>query len=89
MAYFAASVDQPDENRRFAESLGLDYPILSDPDRAVAGAYGVLRGSSAARHTVYVGADGRVLLVDTAVRAGTAGDDLARHLEALGVPRRS
>ena len=25
-----ASVDAPDVNRRFAESLGLTYPILSD-----------------------------------------------------------
>lgn len=40
---FAASVDQPADNEKFAESLGLDYPILSDPDKSVAKAYGVLR----------------------------------------------
>ena len=54
----------------------------------MAGAYGVLRGSAAARNTVYIGADGRVLLVDTSVRPATAGEDLARQLELLGVPRR-
>src|SRR3954447_25458550 len=31
-AYFTASVDKPEENKKFAESLGLDYPVLSDPD---------------------------------------------------------
>ncbi len=89
MAYFAASVDPVDKNRRFAESLGLDYPILSDVDKSVARAYGVLRLAWAARHTIYIGVDGRVLFIDTAVRAATAGADVARRLEALGLPPRT
>ena len=31
-AYFTASVDDAETNNKFAESLGLDYPILSDPE---------------------------------------------------------
>jgi peroxiredoxin Q/BCP len=42
VAYFTASVDPPDVNKKFAESLSVDYPILSDPDKSVAKAYGVL-----------------------------------------------
>src|SRR5215469_6419414 len=42
VAYFTASIDSPEENRKFAESLGLDYPILSDPGTDVAKAYGVV-----------------------------------------------
>ena len=42
VAYFTASVDTPEENKKFAESLDLDYPILSDPDKTVAKDYGVL-----------------------------------------------
>ena len=42
VAYFTASVDTPELNKQFAESLDLDYPILSDPDKSVAKAYGVL-----------------------------------------------
>ncbi len=42
VAYFTASVDTPELNKKFAESLDLDYPILSDPDKSVAKAYGVL-----------------------------------------------
>ena len=40
-AYFTASVDPPEKNKEFAKSLGLDYPILSDPEGEVARAYGV------------------------------------------------
>ena len=91
MAYFAASIDRESTNRRFAESLELDYPILSDPDRGVARAYGVLRklGMHAARATFYIGKDGTILDVDYDVKPGSAGEDVARKLEELGVPRRS
>ena len=33
VAYFTASTDPVETNKKFAESLGVDYPILSDPDR--------------------------------------------------------
>lgn len=36
------SVDSPVKNKAYAESLGVEYPILSDHDRSVARAYGVL-----------------------------------------------
>ena len=32
MAYFAASTDTPQKNKEFAESLGVDYPLLADPE---------------------------------------------------------
>ena len=41
-AYFTASRDTAEKNRKFAESLAVDYPILSDPAGDVAGAYGVI-----------------------------------------------
>ncbi len=45
VAYFTASVDTPELNKKFAESLDLDYPILSDPDKTAANAYGVMSGA--------------------------------------------
>lgn len=36
------SVDSPWVNARFADELGLDFPLLSDFNREVAAAYGVL-----------------------------------------------
>lgn len=90
MAYFAASIDDPETNRKFAESLELDYPILSDPGKDVARSYGVLRGMGlyAARHTFYIGTDGKILFIDRKVNTKTAGDDVAARLEALGIPKR-
>ena len=88
MAHFAASIDKPETNRRFAESLELDYPILSDPGKETARAYGVLRaGLYTARQTFIIGKDGRVLDIDTKVRARSSGQDLVSRLETLGVAR--
>jgi peroxiredoxin Q/BCP len=90
VAYFAASIDDAETNKKFAESLQLDYPILSDPEKAVAEAYGVLGmgGAYASRHTVYIGADGKILEIDRKVSASSAGPDVAAKLEQLGVAKR-
>lgn len=91
MAYFAASIDPVKKNTEFAKSLELDYPILSDPEKSAAKAFGVLKamGLYAARHTIYIGSDGKILYVDREVSPGTAGKDLVARLEELGIPRRS
>ena len=85
--YFAASVDPPDVNKKFAESLELDYPILSDPGKKVARAYGVVAGErqTASRWTFYIGADGKILYIDKEVKAGSAGQDVVARLKALGL----
>jgi len=85
---FAASVDAENTNREFAESLGLTYPILSDPAKAVARAYGVLTPSGyASRWTFYIGADGRILDIDKKVNAGAHGVDVLERVRrsAFGV----
>lgn len=88
MHYFGASVDAADTNARFARSLGLDYPILSDPSKDVARAYGVLSASGfASRWTFYIGADGRILDIDTQVKASSHGPDVVAALDRLGVGR--
>jgi peroxiredoxin Q/BCP len=84
VAYFAASVDSADVNRRFADSLGLSYPILSDATKEVARAYGVLAPSGyASRWTFYIGADGRILDIDTKVSAASHGRDIVAKLTQL------
>ena len=89
MAYFAASTDDAETNRKFAESLGLDYPILSDPTKETAKAYGVLMAMGfASRWTFYVGKDGNILHVDREVSTKTAGADIAKKLGELGVAKR-
>ena len=84
--YFAASVDSPETNTRFARSLGIDYPILSDPTKEVARAYGVLGASGyASRWTFYIGADGRLLAIDKKVSAASHGRDIVARLTDLGI----
>ena len=41
----------------------------------------------AARHTFYIGKDGKVLYIDTHVHPGTAGEDVAARLAELGIPK--
>jgi peroxiredoxin Q/BCP len=88
--YFAASVDTIENNRKFAEALGIDFPILSDPTREAALAYGVVRDaqSFAARVTFYIGVDGKILFIDKAVSPSNAGEEVVRRLTQLGVARR-
>jgi thioredoxin-dependent peroxiredoxin len=86
--YFGASVDSPETNAEFARALDLDYPILSDPSKETARAYGVLNASGyASRWTFYIGADGRILDIDTRVSAGSHGPDVASKLSELKVPK--
>ena len=90
MSYFAASVDRPETNAKFAASLGLDYPILSDPTKEAARAYGVLGITGfPSRWTFYIGEDGRILDVDRSVSAKSHGGDVAARLAELGVARRA
>jgi|KBSMisStaDraftv2_1062788.scaffolds.fasta_scaffold218946_2 peroxiredoxin Q/BCP len=83
---FAASVDTVKTNTDFAAALDLTCPILSDPGKDVARAYGVLGPSGfASRWTFYIGADGRILDIDTQVRATSHGRDVAARLTQLGI----
>jgi thioredoxin-dependent peroxiredoxin len=86
---FAASCDTVETNRDFAASMGIDFPILSDPDKSVARAYGVLGPLGLpSRWTVYIGTDSRILAIDRDVRTGNHGADIMSALERFGVSRR-
>ncbi len=89
MVYLAASVDPPQTNKEFAQSLDADYPILSDPDKKVAEAYGVLIpvAGVAKRWTFYIGPDGKIRYIDKKVNVDSAGADIAAELGTLGVPK--
>ncbi|WP_308200947.1 peroxiredoxin [Actinoplanes sp. M2I2] len=60
------SRDRPAKQKQFADRHGLDYPLLSDPDSAVAAAFGVKRKLplgplSTKRMTFVIDTDRRVL----------------------------
>ena len=82
-------MDDSETNRKFAESVGADYPILSDPEKTTAAAYGVLGASGlASRVTFYIGPDGRILDIDRKVNTRTAGEDVVKRLGELGAARK-
>ena len=89
VAYFTASVDTPEQNKKFAESLSLDYPILSDPTKATAIQYGVVHEGRpvAERWTFYIDKDGVIKEIDKGVqqRTETAGQDVAEKVKQLGL----
>ena len=88
--YFAASVDDAETNKKFAESLELDFPVLSDPSKETATAYGVLNEHQvASRWTFYIAPDGKISAIDREVKPDTAAADIAAKLGELKVAKRS
>jgi peroxiredoxin Q/BCP len=89
VAYFTASVDSPEQNEKFAKSLELDYPILSDPEKKVAQTYGVVHEGRnvAERWTFYVDKEGIIKAIDKDVQKRTeqAGTDIADKVKELGM----
>jgi peroxiredoxin Q/BCP len=86
VAFFEASVFAEDYSRELADMLELPHPILSDPGRRVAAAYGVLAGNrvAPARWTFYIGLDGRILYIDKNVTADGHGEEVPARLQLLG-----
>ena len=88
------SVDTPEDNKGFAEKEHADFPILSDPSKDIANAYGVIAPPSAAqpnppqfarRWTFYIGPDGKILAIDKAAGTREAGQNVVAKLKELGV----
>jgi peroxiredoxin Q/BCP len=94
VAYFMASVDPLEGekgNKAFAESEKADFPLLSDPTREVAAAYGVLNAERgvASRWTFYIDKDGRIAAIDKAVKPATSAEDMLARLAELKIATRS
>jgi thioredoxin-dependent peroxiredoxin len=93
VAYFMASTDPVDGekgNKAFAESEKADFPLLGDPNKEAAAAYGVLHPERgfAQRWTFYIGKDGKVAAIDKAVKPATSAEDLLAKLDELKVAKR-
>ena len=87
--YFMISVDPLDQNMKFAEAEHADFPLLSDPSKDTANAYGVLGVMGFAnRWTFYIGLDGKITAIDKTVKPATSAEDMAAKLKELGTPTR-
>jgi peroxiredoxin Q/BCP len=88
------SVDTLADNKAFAEKEHADFPMLADPEKTVAKAYGVINPEAppdrqfARRWTFYIDPTGKIADIDRAVKPATSGQDIVTHLEALKVPPR-
>jgi thioredoxin-dependent peroxiredoxin len=79
------SADQVEKQKRFSDKHSFDYPLLSDPDGAVATQFGVRRRftmiSPTKRTTFVIGPDLRIMeVVQSEIRMSVHAD---RALEAL------
>ena len=55
------SVDTVDDQRAFAEKCALPFPLVADPSKTIAGAYGVLGPRGTARRVTFLlDAEGRI-----------------------------
>lgn len=83
VAVAGLSYDSVESHGRFAAKHALPFPLLSDPDGAIAKAYGAYRRVFARRMTFIVGVDGKIAYVDPAVEPEGHGAALVRVLEGL------
>jgi len=99
VSYFMASVDPLEKNKEFAKATTVklgdtevskkeaDFPLLSDPTKETAKAYGVLneRGT-ASRWTFYVDKTGKISYIEKTVKPDTSAEDMITKLSDLKVP---
>jgi len=91
VTYFMASVDEVEGekgNKAFAAEHKADFPLLSDPTKKTAEAYGVLNPRGIAnRWTFYIAKDGTIAYVDKDVNAhlNTSAEYMATKLGELKV----
>ncbi len=94
VTYFMASVDAIEGekgNKAFAEAHAADFPLLGDPTKETATAYGVLneRGRSN-RWTFYIDKNGKIAFIDKEVNLhlATSAETMAAKLGELKVAQR-
>jgi thioredoxin-dependent peroxiredoxin len=92
VAYFMASVDPVDGekgNKAFAESEKADFPILGDPTKETAKAYGVIHPEwgVARRWTFYIDKDSKIAAIDKEVKPATSAEDVVAKLGELKVAK--
>jgi peroxiredoxin Q/BCP len=88
------SVDTLEDNKAFAEKEHADFPMLANPDKKTAFAYGVISPETpperqfARRWTFYIDPSGKLALIDKQIRPASSGQDIVAHLAELKVPER-
>ncbi len=88
------SVDTLEDNKAFALKEHADFPMLANPDKKVAMAYGVIAPDApperqfARRWTFYIDPTGKIARIDKAVKPAESGQGVVTNLTELKVPER-
>ncbi len=79
------SVDTIESHKKFAEKNSLNFPLISDHDKRISKAYGVLSedGSRAKRMTFIIDKEGKVAKIFTNVDITKHTDDIVMALKLL------
>ena len=78
------SIDDIETNTAFAKKNEAPFPILSDPTKQTAEAYGVIGSHGyASRWTFYVDRNGVIAEIDKNVTPLSAGADITRRIVAM------
>ena len=85
MDVYGISTDGVETQAKFAKSESLAFRLLSDPDGSAAAKYGALMAKMpyAKRMTFVIDGEGTLRKIDSGVRVGTHGADLAKAIKAL------
>jgi peroxiredoxin Q/BCP len=99
VSYFMASVDPIEKNTEFAKATSVklgdtdvakkeaDFPLLSDPSKETAKAYGVLNDRGVAnRWTFYIDKMGKISYIEKTVKPESSAADMVTKLAELKVP---
>ena len=103
VSYFMASVDPIEKNTEFAKAKSVtlgqganaqvvekkeaDFPLLSDPTKETAKAYGVLNDRGVAnRWTFYIDKNGKISYIEKMVKPETSAEDMIAKLSDLKIP---
>jgi len=101
--YFMISVDPIEKNTQFAKATSVtlgqganaqvvdkkeaDFPLLSDPTKETAKAYGVLNDRGVAnRWTFYIDKNGKISYIEKMVKPETSAEDMLTEIAALKIP---
>jgi len=82
------SADKPEVQKRFIDKFDLTFPMISDAEKTIIGAYGALKvlGVTAERKTFLIGPDTRIARIWPKVKVDGHAEDV---LEAIKAARAS
>jgi peroxiredoxin Q/BCP len=83
------SADKPEVQQRFIDKFDLTFPMISDTDRTIIGAYGAAKvlGVTAERKTYLIDPEGRIARIWTKVKVDGHAEDVLGTIQTAAAER--